>query len=369
MSPRPLLSVCIGRFQILHHAHLTMIHRCLEVAEHCVVVLGSSYQARSPRQPWTWQERKKVVLESIPKELHSRLTFLPLRDFYNMRRWSQSLQQQVQDLFPSLSSAQIVLVGHHKDTSTEYLSHFPQWQFHALESQGNTNATDLRDSYWKLCPQASSWTTQTLPRPEQLWDHLKSKLPAASFSFLKNWWNSSTYKDLAEEYFALQNEKKAWSLAPYPPILVTVDALITHRQKLLVIQRGRLPGKGLYALPGGFLEQHETVYDSALRELLEETHLKLDREQARAYLKAVKVFDHPSRSQRGRVISHTHHFELPDDIDLTIMAGDDAASAQWMSYDEIMPIADAFHDDHFFMIENFLPLSLQPHLLKSQQVL
>jgi bifunctional NMN adenylyltransferase/nudix hydrolase len=130
-----------------------------------------------------------------------------------------------------------------------------------------------------------------------------------------------------------------------------------------------MPGKGLYALPGGFLEQHETVYQSALRELLEETGLAIGPEQALQYLKAVQVFDHPSRSQRGGVISHTHHFELPDGFNLSLNAGDDAVSAQWMAYDEVVANADGFHDDHFFMLESFLPLSFQPQLLKSQQVL
>ena len=358
------LSVCIGRFQIFHHAHLAMIERCLEVAKHCVVVLGSSYQARSPRQPFIWQERKQVILNSLPEHVHHQLTFLPLRDFYNMQRWSQALQQQVHALFPAVAPSEIILVGHHKDASTEYLAHFPHWQLHELESQGPTNATTLRHTYWQLSPAAPNKQDPALG-----WQAIEQQVPKASFDFLKDWWHSPNYLAMAEEYFALQKEKQAWSAAPYPPILVTVDAIITHKRHVLVIQRGRMPGKGLYALPGGFLEQHETVYQSALRELLEETGLAIGPEQALQYLKAVKVFDHPSRSQRGRVISHTHHFELPDGFNLSLQAGDDAASAVWMAYDEVEANADGFHDDHFFMLENFLPLSLQPQLLNSQQVL
>ena len=63
-------------------------------------------------------------------------------------------------------------------------------------------------------------------------------------------------------------------------------------------------------MPGGFIEQRETVWQSCLRELAEETHCDVPEATLRAALQSVAVFDHPDRSQRGRTITHAHYFDL-----------------------------------------------------------
>jgi ADP-ribose pyrophosphatase YjhB (NUDIX family) len=70
------------------------------------------------------------------------------------------------------------------------------------------------------------------------------------------------------------------------------------------------PGRGLWALPGGFLEKRERLLQGALRELKEETGLDMAVVDAVHALREVVVFDHPLRSARGRILTHVHWFDL-----------------------------------------------------------
>ncbi len=54
----------------------------------------------------------------------------------------------------------------------------------------------------------------------------------------------------------------AWASAPYPPVFVTVDGLLLCHGHVLLIQRGHAPGQGLWALPGGFVEPRDTLWQS-----------------------------------------------------------------------------------------------------------
>jgi 8-oxo-dGTP pyrophosphatase MutT (NUDIX family) len=46
-----------------------------------------------------------------------------------------------------------------------------------------------------------------------------------------------------------------WAGTPYPPIFVTADALMVRDNQVLLIRRGRMPGRGRLALPGGHVNQ------------------------------------------------------------------------------------------------------------------
>ena len=82
---------------------------------------------------------------------------------------------------------------------------------------------------------------------------------------------------------------------------MTVDILLLSYQrrktKILLVERRYNPFKGSWALPGGFVEQEETLYQAALRELEEETGIQgLD-------LMPFRTFDQINRDPRGRTLS------------------------------------------------------------------
>ena len=127
---------------------------------------------------------------------------------------------------------------------------------------------------------------------------------------------------------------------------------------VLLIRRGGHPGKGLWALPGGFVEQGERLLAGAMRELHEETSIAMLDSSLAAALVAVQVFDHPDRSQRGRTITHVHHFDLRSDFLPEVQAADDAALARWVPFAELAAMELAFFEDHFNILDHFFTLSL-----------
>lgn len=166
--------------------------------------------------------------------------------------------------------------------------------------------------------------------------------------------DADTRRVLAEEHAYIEAYHQSWAVAPYPPVHVTVDALIRKDDRVLLIKRGGLPGRGQWALPGGFLDPHETVFAAALRELQEETGLSLLEEQALQCLKDQRVFDQPERSARGRTISHVFYFDLSV-MDLPALeAGDDAAALKWTGVDCALKMRAHMFEDHYLMLHHFL---------------
>jgi bifunctional NMN adenylyltransferase/nudix hydrolase len=125
-----------------------------------------------------------------------------------------------------------------------------------------------------------------------------------------------------------------WSGTPYPPMFVTADAIVLHRGKILLIRRAGMPGRGRLALPGGYVEHSELIQDAAVRELIEEARPASQRGPLQPrFLKdritGWRVFDDPKRAARGRVITIAYVFELPDQDEVDVTAGDDAGAVDW----------------------------------------
>ncbi|RYX96134.1 MAG: NUDIX domain-containing protein [Comamonadaceae bacterium] len=347
------VAVCVGRFQVFHNGHLALVRRALAGGTTCVVVIGSAFQARTPKNPFTWDERAAMIRAAVPEADRERLRFLPVRDYYDTPRWVAAVRQGVAGFHPQQEGrppASVTLVGHLKDATSVYLHDFPGWTLDAVPEQGRIDSSALRDAWFGSGGQSTD-------RVDVALSALTSQVPASTLDFMRAWSALPYFVDLAGEWRALRDEKARWAGSPYPPMFVTVDAVVRCGDKVLLIRRGRAPGKGHYAVPGGFLEQRETVYQSALRELEEETGLRLLGGDMQHALKAVQVFDHPGRSQRGRVITHAHLFDLGPRRPPEVEAADDAASADWVGIGELLALEDQFHDDHFHILDFFFGLT------------
>lgn len=344
------ISVCIGRFQTFHNGQLALLQHALAAAPQCIVVLGSAWQARTPKNPFTWQERAEMIRLALPAADRERVRFLPVRDYYDTVRWVAAVRHGVAGLLGAEARHNIVLVGHFKDATSSYLKDFPGWALDAVPLQGHIDASMLRDAYFGSVGGAGGSLDAALAA-------LVSLAPPSTIDFLRAWASLPYFEELAHEWQALKKEKAKWAGSPYAPMFVTVDAVVQCAGRVLLVQRGRAPGKGLYAVPGGFLEQRETVYQSALRELQEETGLELLEGDMQHALKAVQVFDHPDRSQRGRVITHAHWFDLGARRLPEVVAADDAAAAEWVEISLLAGMEDRFHDDHFHMLDFFFGLT------------
>ena len=141
------------------------------------------------------------------------------------------------------------------------------------------------------------------------------------------------FKDICYIRESMFKEKGQFTY-PYPRPSVTTDCVIFGYDgkdlKVLLVERGIEPFKGMWALPGGFLQMDETAIQGAKRELLEETGLK------DAYIEQFHTFSAVNRDPRGRVITIAHLALVKIS---EVKGGDDAARAGWFSLDKVPQLA------------------------------
>ena len=344
------LAVYVGRFQPFHLGHLALLRRALARAPVCVVVIGSAFQARTPKNPFTWTERAEMIRAALSADERRRVRLLPMRDHYDLPRWVAAVRSGVAGLMAAEglpANGKVVLVGHFKDPTSDYLRSFPGWAVESVERIEVPDGASLRDALF------ADGAAALAAGPEGVAGHV----PPTTQAFLHAWLGSPEFARLTDEWRMLNEYHAAWASAPYPPVLVTVDAVVRCAGQVLLIRRAHAPGVGLYAVPGGFIEQRETALQSCLRELQEETHLAVPEEALRRCLKGSAVFDHPDRSLRGRTITHAFFFDLGGGELPAVQADDDAQSVEWVGLDAVRAAEDQFHDDHFHMLDHFLGLT------------
>ncbi|UXY14052.1 bifunctional nicotinamide-nucleotide adenylyltransferase/Nudix hydroxylase [Chitiniphilus purpureus] len=332
--------VYIGRFQPFHASHLQMVLRALERTRRLMLVLGSTPAPRSVRNPFSFAERRAMIEAAVAEAAPQRvadLRFVPVRDYYDSVRWAAAVRRTVADNVAP--GERVGLFGHVKDDTSAYLRDFPDWPFVAAGNFGGLSATPLREAW--LEGRDDGWRAHVPPSTARLLDAFRTE-PA--------------FAVLQAEARYLGWHRAQWADAPYPPVFVTVDALVRCCEHVLLIRRGGQPGVGTWALPGGFLDQHERVAQAVLRELTEETRLDVPIETLVGAQAGSALFDHPQRSARGRTLTHAFYFDLPLPALPAIAAADDAAAAQWVPSAELAQMEAELFEDHFMILDHFLHL-------------
>lgn len=123
---------------------------------------------------------------------------------------------------------------------------------------------------------------------------------------------------------------------------IVVFTVINEDLKVLLIKRRYPPYKGKYALPGGFVRKDEEPWESGLRELKEETGI------TDVYLAQLRVYGHPDRDPRGRVVSIA--FVTLCKPDEALYPDSDAIAAEWHSMNKLPSLAF----DHSRIIDDAL---------------
>jgi bifunctional NMN adenylyltransferase/nudix hydrolase len=355
------LAVVIGRFQPVHRFHVeTLLNRAVQY-DSGLVLLGSSLKTRDEKNPLRWELRRDLILSACGEiwgktvsDLAS-LAFAPIKDYpYSNNRWVFQVQKTVDEHLARLRALsgedwEPVLVGVDKDDTTFYLKFFPQWKndvFAPAVESANVSATDIRKAMF-----------------EGNWSSVSRILPPTVQSQLVKWLASAEGRRISQEYAAAQKSSLVLAYrdasgnlaeAPFAPTFHTTDNVVMWRGHVLLIRRRAHPGKGLWALPGGFLEKKEWIKDGAVRELTEETHIQFFMKGSRRRLhispdwcKNSHVFDHPGRSLRGRTITTAYHWVIPDEFEVVIRRDDDADKVKWFPlYDVLDKMNYELFEDH-----------------------
>ncbi|MEP6903730.1 MAG: bifunctional nicotinamide-nucleotide adenylyltransferase/Nudix hydroxylase [Actinomycetota bacterium] len=342
-------AIVIGRFQPLHLAHQNLIQHSLSLAEKVIVILGSARSASDVKNPFTPAMREEIIRACFPEDA-KRLIFRAVRDYpYNDHVWTAEVQNVIGEITENdeNDNARIAIVGFFKDRSSYYLNLFPQWNFEefycADKKLLSLNATQIREKFFT---ESEDWK-----------DFLPSQVTAALDVFKQ----TEIFPNLQKEFVYLQKYKADTRFVgvPFEATFITTDAVVVQSGHVLVIRRGHQPGKGLLALPGGFLASGLTLEDNALKELKEETQIKVAAQVLRGSIKSSHAFDYPERSQRGRTVTFAYFIELAPDLKdglPRVKGGDDAAKAFWLPLSALGEKEDEFFEDHIHIIKYFLGL-------------
>jgi len=279
-----------------------------------------------------------MIRSCLTADENQRVELILARDYlYNNLLWVAAVQKDIDEV--TGGSRDIKLIGHKKDASSFYLKLFPQWGEHIesgdLDQVGD--GTKIRECIFR-----KDLIT------------VKSMLPVPVHELVKTYMATPEFQRLHDEFQEVIDDKAAWRGAPYQPIFVTTDAIVLCSGHCLVVRRKGRYGKGLIALPGGYVNANETLLDSCIRELKEETGIKIDSSTLKTLVKETKVFDHPDRDLRGRVITHAFCIKLPDGELPKVKGMDDADKAWWASIRDIQASESKFFADHFHVINSFV---------------
>lgn len=344
------IALVLGRFQPLHIGHVHLIEEACKIGRVVVVLIGSSYAPRTIKNPFTFEERVEMI-KRVTENYDTPIYFLPITDhLYSDSEWLIEINTKLQHLTQTedvvdmngeavfFEDADIALVGAKKDTSSYYLNYFPNW-IHLTNIEVLVNATDVREMYFK---------TGETPL---------FKVPCAVEEFLRDFKETEAYADLVAEYDYINDYKfkTRFVAANYQPVFVTVDAVTVCLGHVLMVKRKGKPGKGLWALPGGFLNNKETIADGIIRELKEETRIAIPKPELKVRLQDIAVYDAPERSLRGRTITHAGYINLSHLSSFPhIKEASDAKEVKWIPIADLKGLREQIFEDHLHIITSMI---------------
>jgi len=356
--------VFIGRMEPPHVGHMEVILRGLTLAEHVIILVGSSNQPRKFKNPWKFDERKTMIQDSInhlvASNYRNRISIFPIRDKkYNDEKWAEGVQKTVDDFVGrnernrtglhynghwqlwKMRDPNIGIIGHSKDETSYYLKMFPQWGDpieHPLND--DISASEIRQLYFE----------------GKNLKYIEGAVPAGTYLFLQKFRETEAYQYVKSEYEHIKKTKKQWEPAPYDVNHTTVDAVVVQSGHVLLVRRSASPGKNLWALPGGYLMTTEKIQAGMLRELDEETRIKVPQKVLIGSIKKHHVFDDEDRSEVGRIITHAFYIQLEPGPLPKVKGGQDVDDGtdktKWVPLNELDE--EIMFDDHLHIIDYFV---------------
>jgi bifunctional NMN adenylyltransferase/nudix hydrolase len=311
------IGIFIGRFQPAHEGHIHAIGIAASQVDTLIVLVGSANQCRSIKNPFTFYERKAMLDIKLRAASVKNVEILPLNDHkYNNEQWISDVKISALASSKDQYSVKVILFGHMKE-GNDYLNWFPEWEFRGIEATYNVNATSIREKWF-----ASN----------------DSQMP----------------ETVRGDWAYYQAEKERFKNYPFRETLNfnCADAILVCQGKVLLVQRKFSPGRDAWALPGGFKNASETFLDCAIRELMEETNVRVPEKVLRGSVVKTQLFDSPTRS-----------FGIPRNTLAVMMkiqpesngkppranGADDAADVEWVDIGDILNFRNLY-DDHAAII-------------------
>lgn len=250
----------IGRFQPFHIGHLALIEAALSMADKVFVVVGSTNVLPTFVNPLPAEERIKVLLETF--QGNPKVSIHGIEDEPSNQQWVESVNSMINNLTDYSDPTDSGLFCGTKDK--EYYEDNFIVPVYTVDCEG-PSATGVRAAAYK-----------------GLKGNYESLLPSVSLESFRKHVESPEFERLRKEYLECTGTlAKATLSHPYSnPIDPVVHAALIQDKNILLIKRNSSRGYGQWAIPGGFLEKHESTMEGALRELKEETGVDLQGKRA-----------------------------------------------------------------------------------------
>jgi bifunctional NMN adenylyltransferase/nudix hydrolase len=344
--------VLIGRFAPFNRRHEDGLRAVLSNWRQVVVVITSAFQPPSPKNPFSWQQRAEMIRLCLNDDETARVKFVPVRDHHRDDRWADEVARGAYEQLPGANHRQFTVVDPEfndpGDYPFDYPRVLPRWGYHSMpvakRPAAPPDSATIRSVLLSVESEARAAALA----------FLKDAVPVAVRQYLSAWWESPVRERLANETEWIRQYRKRWPAEQ----AMTVDAVVTCSQHVLLIERGEGAGAGLFAIPGGFLEKGERFYEGAKRELREETGLGYIGDGLDVAFVQAEVFDRPDRSMRARIVTVAHLFDLKSTPLPDVQGRDDARRALWVPIASLLGMEEQFFEDHFQILDHFLDLTL-----------
>ena len=320
--------IFIGRFQPIHDGHVAALKHAADQVQNLIIFVGSSNVTRSIKNPWTFAERYGMIDYKLRSAGVDNFTIIPLNDYrYSDAQWVAD----VKTACAKFGLVNPVMFGSMKD-GNDYLTWFPEFKFRNIEQQeSGISATSVRN---RMFAERDVMMPQTVQ----------------------------------DDYDYYQKEAAQFAHYPYPETLNfnCADAILECNHHILLIERKFSPGRGSMALPGGFKNRTETFFDCAIRELIEETNVRVPEKVLRGSVVSTRLFDDPNRSFGIPRNTLAVHIRIKPDGDGSLRqslpranGADDAASVAWVPTHEVLNSVPMY-DDHKDIISTMLGVVPSP---------
>jgi bifunctional NMN adenylyltransferase/nudix hydrolase len=304
--------IFIGRFQPAHKGHIQVLADAASRVDKLLILIGSANQCRSIKNPWTYKERRNYLFTKLREAKVENYEIKPLNDYkYADSQWITDVRITAEDTFYQKTAP--IMFGHMKE-GNNYLTWFPDWKFENVNSEYTINATQVR-----------------------------------ARMFAEN--NSDMPQSVRDDKAFYDKEAQLFANYPFPETLNfnCGDAILECQGHILLILRKRAPGAGTWALPGGFRDRRDkTLVDCALRELEEETNVRVPSKVLRGSIVKTELFDDIGRSfgiPRNTMAVYMRVNPNPDGTLPRANGADDAVEAKWVTLTDALNKYDLY-DDH-----------------------
>lgn len=334
----------VGRFSIVHKGHESLFNEAvkrLNMGGTLTVLVGSAGHYNSPKNPLSFEKVREMIYKSEIKNIIKKGIFIEVRPVYDFLYTPQAWTMQVQRAM----RPDCALLGHKKsDGSSDWVDEdFPDTDYIEVPNTTNMDATKLRKAIYE---------SDSLGRYV---DWVSPKILEQVTKYI----SAGLFERAKEEYQANRLADQKFKSHPYPEALnsLCADAVVECKGYILLGKRAGVVGRDTWALPGGHKDKGETLLKTALRELEEETKIKVPPRVLEKSIVDRNVFDNPGRSETvDEKITQAFHLILDNEPKLPkVRANSDLQEVKWVRLCDVKDMSQRgqIFADHAEIIHHF----------------